>query len=103
MSTHQAIIHIVDDDASFRTAISRLLKASSYEVMIHNSATELLERAPCADRGCILLDMEMPDLTGLQVQNRLLDMGSSLPIVFLTGHADIRSSVRAIKAGAEDF
>ena len=103
MSTQQAIIHIVDDDASFCTAISRLLKTSSYEVIIHNSATELLQRPPPADRGCILLDMKMPDLTGLQVQNRLSDIGSSLPIVFLTGYGDIGSSVRAIKGGAEDF
>jgi FixJ family two-component response regulator len=103
MSAKPAIIHIVDDDLAFRTAISRLLKASSYQVVIHNTANELLELPPSSDRGCILLDMRMPDLNGLQVQNRLSDLGSTLPIVFLTGHGDIATSVRAIKAGAEDF
>jgi RNA polymerase sigma factor (sigma-70 family) len=103
MNTKPAIIHIVDDDHAFRTAISRLLKASSYEVVVHNTASELLEMPPSSGRGCILLDMRMPDLNGLQVQNRLSDLGNNLPIVFLTGHGDIATSVRAIKAGAEDF
>jgi RNA polymerase sigma factor (sigma-70 family) len=103
MNAMTPIVHIVDDDASFRTAISRLLKASRYDVVVHASATELLEARTLEGRGCILLDMKMPDLDGLQVQKRLSDLGSSLPIVFLTGFGDIGSSVRAIKAGAEDF
>jgi RNA polymerase sigma factor (sigma-70 family) len=103
MSAPLAVIHLVDDDAAFRTAISRLLKASSYDVVVHASANELFEMPPGTDRGCILLDVKMPGLDGLEVQNRLSNSGCHLPIVFLTGYGDIATSVRAIKAGAEDF
>ena len=103
MSAPRAVIHVVDDDAAFRTAISRLLKASSYDVVVHTSANEFFEMPPGTDRGCILLDVKMPGLDGLEVQNRLSNSGSHLPIVFLTGYGDIATSVRAIKAGAEDF
>ena len=103
MNTPLAVIHVLDDDATFRTAISRLLKASSYEVIVHRSANEFFQQPPALARGCILLDVKMPGLDGLQVQNRLSSLGSDLPIVFLTGHGDIATGVRAIKAGAEDF
>jgi RNA polymerase sigma factor (sigma-70 family) len=103
MNMPPAVIHVVDDDAAFRTAISRLLKASGYQVAVHTSANEFFETPPGMDRGCILLDVKMPGLNGLQVQNRLSNLGSKLPIVFLTGYGDIATSVRAIKAGAEDF
>ena len=103
MNPPLAVIHVVDDDPTFRTAISRLLKASSYEVIVHRSANEFFQQPPAIDRGCILLDVKMPGLDGLQVQNRLSKLGSDLPIVFLTGHGDIATGVRAIKAGAEDF
>jgi RNA polymerase sigma factor (sigma-70 family) len=103
MNKPLAIIHVVDDDATFRTAISRVLKASSYEVVVHTSANEFFQQPLAVDRGCILLDVRMPGLDGLEVQNRLSNLGSNLPIVFLTGHGDIPTSVRAIKAGAEDF
>ena len=103
MNTSPTVIHVVDDDAAFRTAISRLLKASSYQVVVHKSANEFFEMPPSTDRGCILLDVKMPGFDGLEVQNRLSNLGSSLPIVFLTGYGDIVTSVRAIKAGAEDY
>jgi FixJ family two-component response regulator len=103
MNALQAVIHVVDDDALFRTAISRLLEACSYQVVVHRSADELLGAPPTTERGCILLDVRMPGLDGLQVQDRLSERGVDLPIVFLTGHGDIAMSVRAMKAGAEDF
>jgi RNA polymerase sigma factor (sigma-70 family) len=103
MSTSPPVIHLVDDDATFRTAISRLLKASNYQVVAHSSAREFFAGPLGTERGCILLDIKMPGLDGLEVQNRLTSLGNNLPIVFLTGHGDIRTSVRAIKAGAEDF
>jgi RNA polymerase sigma factor (sigma-70 family) len=103
MSTPTAVIHVVDDDAGFRTAIARLLKTSSYQVVVHKSANEFFEKPLSLDRGCILLDVRMPEMDGLQVQNHLSNLGSNLPIVFLTGYGDIATSVRAIKAGAEDF
>ena len=103
MNVQPAIIHLVDDDTLFRTSISRLLKASSFQVVIHNTASEFLKMPPSSDRGCILLDVKMPDLDGFEVQHRLSKLGINLPIVFLTGHGDIAKGVRAIKAGAEDF
>jgi RNA polymerase sigma factor (sigma-70 family) len=97
------IVHVVDDDLSFRKAIERRLKIAGYQVMAYASAWELLDRIPDEGYpGCILLDVEMPDLRGLDLQDRLSELGSILPIVFLTGHADIPTTVRAIKAGAED-
>jgi FixJ family two-component response regulator len=98
------LVHVVDDDASFRTAIERRLKFAGYEVETYASGEGLLDRLPGADRpGCILLDLQMPGLSGPDLQNRLIAIGSILPIVFLTGHADTPATVRAIKAGAEDF
>ena len=97
------IIHIVDDDDSFRTAVSRLLRTSGYEVSLYESAQQFLQHLPESDPGCILLDVKMPGLSGPELQSRLTATGNPLPIVFLTGHGDIPTSVRAIKAGAEDF
>ena len=99
-----AKVHVVDDDASFRVAIGRLLGASGYEVVLYESARLLLDRLPDERRaGCILLDVKMPDLSGPELQTRLMEAGSKLPIIFMTGNGDIPTSVRAIKAGAEDF
>lgn len=103
MTTAPPIVHIVDDDASFRTAMGRLLGASGYQVALYGSASDLLERLPSAEPGCILLDVRMSGLSGPQLQERLSEMGYRLPIVFLTGHGDVPTSVRAMKGGAEDF
>jgi FixJ family two-component response regulator len=97
------LVHIVDDDAAFRTALARLLQACGYRVALYESGDRLLERPPSAELGCILLDIRMTGLGGLELQDRLHERGVILPIVFLTGHGDIPTSVRAIKAGAEDF
>jgi FixJ family two-component response regulator len=98
------LVLVVDDDRSFRKAVSRLLQAAGYEVTSYDSAQQLLEYLPQDDRpSCILLDVQIPGLSGPELQNRLSAAGSLLPIVFLTGHGDIPTSVQAIKAGAEDF
>lgn len=97
-----ATIHIVDDDAAFRKAISRLLAAHGYQVAIYESAEKFLA-ATVSGRGCLLLDVRMPGLSGLQAQAHLSRRGDLLPIIFLTGHGDIPMSVCAIKAGAMDF
>jgi FixJ family two-component response regulator len=96
-------IHVVDDDAGFRTAVTRLLSASGYTVTQHESGRQLLEGPPLTVPGCILLDLQMADLGGLELQDRLRATGQLLPVIFLTGHGDIPSSVRAIKSGAHDF
>jgi RNA polymerase sigma factor (sigma-70 family) len=97
-------VYIVDDDASFRTAIERRLKRAGYEVATYASAQHLLEELPSEDvPSCILLDVQLPGLDGPALQSRLRELGSTLPIIFLTGHPDIPTTVRTIKAGADDF
>jgi len=103
MNTPAALIHIIDDDVSFRTAIGRLLRASGYQVALYHSGEQFLNVLLADVPGCILLDMRMSGLSGLQLQDRLKQVDSILPILFLTGHGDIPTSVKAIKAGAEDF
>ena len=97
-------VHIVDDDASFRTAIGRRLKRAGHEVATYASGQHLLERLPSESvPSCILLDVQIPGLDGPAVQSRLSELGSTLPIIFLAGHPDIPATVRAIKAGADNF
>jgi len=97
-------VHVVDDDASFRTAIERRLKKAGFAVATYPSAQHLLDRLPSENEpGCILLDVRIPGLSGPELQGRLSELGSNLPIVFLTGHPDVPTTVRTIKAGAEDF
>ena len=97
-------VHVVDDDAAFRTAVERRLKKAGYEVATYPSAQHLLDRPPSeGDPGCILLDVRIPGLSGPELQDRLGELGSTLPIVFLTGYPDVPTTVQTIKAGADDF
>jgi RNA polymerase sigma factor (sigma-70 family) len=103
MDSAKPTVFVVDDDASFRRALERLLGASGYEVEPYASATEFINR-PGQDRpGCLLLDVRLPDLTGLEVQRFVTTSGVPTPIVFMTGYADIETCVRAMKGGAADF
>jgi FixJ family two-component response regulator len=98
------IVHVVDDDASFRTAIQRLLQVAGYAVITYPSAQQLLDQRPDENAGgCILLDVRLPGLSGPELQSRLAELGSTLPIIFLTGYPDISTTVRAIKSGADNF
>jgi len=97
------IVHVVDDDDSFRRALGGLLGASGYEVALYASAREFLENLSPASRGCILLDVQMPGLSGPELQSRLKIAECPMPIIFLSGHADVPITVRTMKAGAEDF
>ena len=97
-------VHVVDDDASFRKAMERRLKQAGYEVATYPSALHLLVNLPAESiPSCILLDVRIPGLDGPGLQKRLSELGSTLPIIFLTGYPDIPATVRAIKAGADDF
>ncbi len=98
-----ARIHLIDDDASVRIAIGRLLQSLGYQICLYASANEFLADIRKFERGCILLDIQMPGLSGPQLQQELISQGCPLPVIFLTGQGDIPTSVRAIKAGAEDF
>ena len=97
-------VHVVDDDALFRKAMERRLKQAGYEVATYPSALDLLVNLPTESiPSCILLDVRIPGLDGPGLQKRLAELGSTLPIIFLTGNPDIPTTVRAIKAGADDF
>jgi FixJ family two-component response regulator len=103
MNSVPPVVHVIDDDEAFRVAVARLLRACGYQVSLYRSADHFLERTAKDEAGCILLDIRMPGLSGLELQDRLQKLDSLLPIVFLTGHGDVPTSVRAIKAGAEDL
>jgi len=101
--TASAMIHIVDDDTSFRAAVGDLLSAFGYRVSLYTSAQEFLATPTSEEPACVLLDVQMAGLSGPQLQDHLAEVGRKLPIVFITGYGDIPTSVQAIKAGAEDF
>jgi FixJ family two-component response regulator len=101
--TATPLIHLVDDDEPLRTALLRLLVASGFEARGYGSAGDFL-LTPLPDRpGCVLLDVRMPGPSGLDLQVALHERGILLPVIFLTGHADVPTSVRAMKTGAVDF
>jgi FixJ family two-component response regulator len=103
MSVTEPTIHIVDDDASFLAATSRLLRASGFAVKTFSSAIDFLAQCDADAPGCVLADLQMPGMNGLDLQSALAQTSNPLPILFLTGHGDIPSSVRAMRGGAEDF
>ncbi|MFQ6162846.1 response regulator transcription factor [Sinorhizobium meliloti] len=103
MNRLESIVHIIDDDQSFRTAVGRLLSASGFRVAVYESADQFLAQLPDCEHGCVLLDLDLPGLSGLELQKRLAEKAPLLPIVFLTGQGNVRASVQAMKAGAEDF
>ncbi len=101
--TAPPLIHIVDDDDSLRSALQRLLAAAGYRVKAYASAGEFLLDPPADAPGCLLLDLRMPGPSGLDLQEALVRHGIRLPVIFLSGHGDLATGVRAMKAGAVDF
>jgi FixJ family two-component response regulator len=101
--TSPAVVHLVDDDESLRTALQRLLTAAGYRVRTYASAGDFLLEPPVDTTGCLLLDLRMPGPSGLDLQEALTRHGVRLPVIFLTGHGDLPTGVRAMKAGAVDF
>jgi len=103
-STTCVTVFVVDDDDSIRRSLSRLFKSAGYQVVTFGSASEFLA-SDCHRQcpACLVLDVCLPDLTGMELQSRLHTLNSSLPIIFITGHGDIPMSVRAMKSGAVDF
>jgi len=97
------IVHVVDDDRAFRTAMERLLSAAGHSPRLYKSASEFLAADDSESPACVLLDLQMPDGTGLDLQSALGTRAAAHPIVFLTGHGDIPSTVRAMQSGAVDF
>jgi RNA polymerase sigma factor (sigma-70 family) len=99
----EATVYILDDDQSVRIALSRLIASVGLQVRAFASATEFLATAPHNHPSCLVLDLRLPDLSGLQLQQELSRRGASMPIIFITAHGDVPMSVRAMKAGALDF
>ena len=100
---HGATVFVVDDDASVRRSMTRLLRSAGWNAEAFASAGDLLEQAPLTGPGCVLLDVNMPGMTGLELQARMAEAGIPMPVVFLTGKGDIPMSVQAMKHGAVDF
>ncbi len=94
-----ATVHVVDDDASFREAVRRRLVVAGYGIRTYASGSEFLAEAPLAAPGCVLADLRMPGIDGLDLQRRLAEAGSVLPVVFLSGHGDVPTTVRAMHGG----
>jgi len=101
--TLRPVIHVVDDDESVRGAMKRLLAAAGYGVRTYASAGEFLLHPPQDTPGCLLLDLRMPGPSGLDLQESLVRHGVRLPVIFFTGHGDLATGIRAMKAGAVDF
>jgi len=103
MTSGPATVFVVDDDASVLRGVRRLLRSAGFTAETFSSAPEFLERYDRNATGCVILDLAMPGFDGLRMQKALMDRGSVLPIIFLTGHGDIATSVQAMKGGAVDF
>jgi FixJ family two-component response regulator len=103
MSSWAATVFVVDDDLSIRRSLTHLFGATGLNVAVFASAQEFLERYNPSASGCLVLDLAMPGLNGLELQEMLAARGSRLPIIFLTGHGDLPSGLKALKSGAADF
>jgi two-component system, LuxR family, response regulator FixJ len=96
-------VHLVDDDSAFLTALSRLLRVCGHSVAVFHSAGEFVAQVTCEKRGCIVADLDMPNVTGLELQGLLKEKNVTMPLIFLTGRGNIPSSVQAMRRGAIDF
>jgi len=103
MPQPDAVIAIVDDDPSVRRGLQRLIRSAGWNAESFASAQEFLTRHGAEAPSCLVLDLQLPDLSGLDLQKRMAEVGLEIPIVFLTGHGNIPASVQAMKAGAVEF
>ena len=103
MTAADVTVFVVDDDVAVRKSLKRLIESVGYRVETFASAREYLEQDPCIGPACLVLDIRMPEMSGLDLQDELTSSGLSIPIIFITGHGTIPMGVKAIKAGAVDF
>jgi FixJ family two-component response regulator len=103
MPDPDATVFVVDDDASIRESLGSLIRSVGLKVETFASAREFLARPPADVPGCLVLDVRLPGLSGLDLQSRMAEINREIPIVFITGHGDVPTSVRAMKAGAVEF
>ncbi len=103
VAAREGVVYLVDDDHAFLRSMERLLSAVGYTVRVFSSAQEFFVEQRQGEPECLLLDLRMPGVSGIQLQDRLVEAGDTIPIVFLSGHADLRSGIHAMKSGAIDF
>nr|ACF98144.1 putative response regulator FixJ [uncultured bacterium 1062] len=103
MSTTDTVVHIVDDEEAVRNSLAFLLSGAGFAVRVHESATEFLAVAPDINNGCLITDLRMPDMSGVELLRRLRDTDAMLPAIVITGHGDVQMAVEAMKNGAIDF
>lgn len=101
--TANQVVHVIDDDADVRQSLAFLLSTAGYAVRVHESAVAFLAALPGAQEGCILTDIRMPEMDGLELQRRLKELKARFPVIVMTGHGDVSLAVAAMKAGAVDF
>ncbi len=100
---HDAVVHLIDDDDGVRQAVAFLLTTSGFAVRVYDSAAAFLDALPTLQPGCIVTDVRMPEMDGLELQRQLKLRGVGLPVIVITGHGDVPLAVEAMKAGAIDF
>ncbi len=100
---HESKVFVVDDDASVRVALGRLIRSAGLEVETFVSAEDLLETWPSDSAGCLILDVQLPGLSGLELQSKLAALGSTVPTIFITAHDDPDARTQALNGGAEEF
>jgi two-component system response regulator FixJ len=103
LSTTDTVVHIVDDEEAVRNSLAFLLSTAGFAVRVHESATEFLAVAGEITNGCLITDLRMPDMDGVELLRRLRDNGAMLPAIVITGHGDVQMAVEAMKNGALDF
>jgi two-component system response regulator FixJ len=103
MPSETRIVHVIDDDEALRESLVFLLRTAGLEVRSHESATDFLEGLAAADVGCIISDVRMPGMTGIDLLRRLKDLNIGVPVIVVTGHGDVPLAVEAMKFGAVDF
>jgi two-component system response regulator FixJ len=100
---HDAVVHLIEDDEGVRQGLAFLLTASGFAVRVYESAIAFLDALPSVQPGCVVTDVRMPGIDGLELQRQLNDRGIGLPVIVMTGHGDVPLAVEAMKAGAVDF
>jgi two-component system, LuxR family, response regulator FixJ len=101
--TDKTVIHVIDDDAAMRDSLAFLLDVNGFECRVYDSATAFLSQAPIAQLTCVVSDIRMPGMNGIELVRKLKGTGSSCPVILITGHGDVALAVEAMKAGAADF
>jgi len=97
------VVHVIDDDEAMRKSLAFLLRAAKLEVQTYSSAAEFLERLPQAKSGCVVTDVRMPGISGIDLLKRLRELKAAMPVIVITGHGDVPMAVQAMKEGAIDF